>query len=399
MPQKILMLHSSSDMYGASKIFLITVLLLRDAGHDVYVVLSEEGLLAEAIRKEGVEVRIIRLGILRRKYFNPSGLLNRLQVIRNAHRELVKLAEEKQITHLYSNTTAVLVGAWVAKELDIFHTWHIHEIIAKPKWLAWVLGKIVGRYADQVIVVSQAVKEFWNRIIPYKQLTVVYNGIEYSSYIDAKPALRQELPIPESHLLIGMIGRISHWKGQGYFLDIAKKLTQAHPKLSFVIAGDAFPGSEHLVTEMQKKIKALGLEKQVYTLGFRTDVPEILASLDIFVLPSILPDPLPTVILEAMASGKPVVATAHGGAREMVKDSKTGYLIPWDDAAKASDIILPLIQNEGLRVEMGSKGRKRVLEHFSLEAFRRNIGECFSEAGSRKTGDRRSRPESQNIHR
>ena len=119
MPQKILMLHSSSDMYGASKIFLITVLLLRDAGHEVYVVLSEEGLLAEAIRKEGVEVRIIRLGILRRKYFNPSGLLNRLQVIRNAHRELVKLVREKQTTHLYSNTTAVLVGAWVAKEPGI----------------------------------------------------------------------------------------------------------------------------------------------------------------------------------------------------------------------------------------------------------------------------------------
>lgn len=380
MPQKILMLHSSSDMYGASKILLITVLLLRDAGHEVYVVLSEEGLLAEAIRKEGVEVRIIRLGILRRKYFNPIGLLNRLQVIRNAHRELVKLAKEKQVTHLYSNTTAVLVGAWVARDLRIFHTWHIHEIIAQPRWLAWVLGKMVGRYANQVIVVSQAVKEFWNQIIPHKELTVVYNGIDYSSYIDAKPALRQEAPIPEGHLLIGMIGRISHWKGQGYFLDIAKKLTQANPNLAFVIAGDAFPGSEHLVTEMQQKIKALDLEKQVYALGFRTDVPEVLASLDVFVLPSILPDPLPTVILEAMASGKPVVATAHGGAREMVKDSQTGNLIPWDDAAKAAEIILPLIQKEELRMEMGNKARKRVLEHFSLEAFRRNMLDCFSKA-------------------
>ena len=372
------MLHSSSDMYGASKIFLITVLLLRDAGHEVYVVLSEEGSLAEAIRKEGVEVRIIRLGILRRKYFSPSGLLNRVKVIRNAHAELVKLVREKKITHLYSNTTAVLVGAWVARDLEIFHTWHIHEIIAKPKWLAWILGKLVGKYADQVIVVSQAVKDFWSGIIPDKELTVVYNGIDYSSYINAKPSLRKELSIPEDHLLIGMIGRISHWKGQGYFLDIAKKLTQAHPNLCFVIAGDAFPGSEHLVTEMQQKIRALGLEKPVYTLGFRTDVPEILASLDIFVLPSILPDPLPTVILEAMASGKPVVATAHGGAREMVKNTETGYLIPWDDASKAAEIILPLIQKEELRLDMGSKGRERVLEHFSLEAFRKNMLKCFS---------------------
>ena len=382
MPQKVLMLHSSSDMYGASKIFLISILLLRDAGHEVYVVLSEEGSLAEAIRKEGVEVRIIRLGILRRKYFSPSGLLNRLQVIRNAHRELVKLAKEKQITHLYSNTTAVLVGAWVARDLRIFHTWHIHEIIAQPKWLAWILGKMVGRYANQVIVVSQAVREFWSLIIPGKELAVVYNGIDYSSYINPELYLRNELSIPDDHLLIGMIGRISHWKGQGYFLEIAKTLTEAHPNLSFVVAGDAFPGSEHLVTEMQQKIKALGLEKQVHTLGFRTDVPEILASLDIFVLPSILPDPLPTVILEAMASGKPVVATARGGAREMVKDTETGYLIPWDDASNAAGMMLPLIEKKELRLEMGSKGRKRVLEYFSLEAFRRNMLQRFSQAGS-----------------
>ncbi len=390
MPQKILMLHSSSDMYGASKIFLITLLQLKDAGHAVYVVLSEEGALAEAIRKEGVEVHIIRLGILRRKYFNPSGLFNRLQVIRNAHRELVTLVKEKQITHLYSNTTAVLVGAWVARDLRIFHTWHIHEIIAQPRWLAWILGKMVGKYANRVIVVSQAVKEFWNQIIPHKDLTVIYNGIDYSSYMNAAASLRKELAVPEERLLVGMIGRISHWKGQGYFLDMAKKITEIHPDVAFVIAGDAFPGSEQLVTEMQRKIIALGLEKQVYTLGFRTDVPEILASLDIFVLPSILPDPLPTVILEAMASGKPVVATAHGGACEMVVDHETGYLIPWDDASQAVEIIQPLIKQENLRKEMGRKGRERVLEHFSLEAFRRNIGESFAEGGG-KSGDRRAK--------
>ena len=382
MPQKILMLHSSSDMYGASKIFLISILLLRDAGHEVSVVLSEEGALAEAIRKEGVEVNIIRLGILRRKYFNPSGLLNRLKVIRHAHRKLVELARKRQITHLYSNTTAVLVGAWVARDLNIFHTWHIHEIIAKPKWLAWVLGKIVGKYADSIIVVSQAVRDFWSQFTTNKDLKVIYNGLDYSSYMDPEASLRKELSIPDDYLLVGMIGRISPWKGQGYFLDIAKQLIQAHPKLAFVMAGDAFPGSEQLVTEMQQKIKSLGLEKQVYTLGFRTDVPEILASLDIFVLPSILPDPLPTVILEAMASGKPVVATAHGGASEMVESNHTGYLIPWDDASKAAEIILPLIKGDELRKDMGSKGRERVLEHFSLEAFRRNIGECFLEVGS-----------------
>src|SRR5690554_51395 len=390
MSQRILMLHSSSDMYGASKIFLIMVLLLRDAGHEVYVVLSEEGELAQAIREEGVQVHIIRLGILRRKYFSPQGLINRIKVIKDAHRSLVSLVKQKEVNHIYSNTTAVLVGAWVARELGVFHTWHIHEIIVQPKWLARSLGKIVGKYADSIIVVSRAVSHFWSRFITKKDLRVIYNGLDYSLYLNSEATLRKELSIPDDQLLIGMIGRISQWKGQGYFLDIAHQLLKAHPKLAFVIAGDAFPGSEHLVTEMQQKIAALGLEDNVFTLGFRTDVPEIMAALDIFVLPSILPDPLPTVILEAMASGKPVVATSHGGAAEMVKDGQTGYVIPWDDASNAADRMLPLIQEKELRLEMGRKGRQRVLEHFSLESFRRNIGECFLGVRRQESGDGRA---------
>ena|SRR5690554_458365 len=384
MSQRILMLHSSSDMYGASKIFYITVLLLRDAGHVVHVVLSEEGSLADQLRKEGVEVSILRLGILRRKYFTPQGLFNRLSVLKKAHRSLVDLVKQKRISHIYSNTTAVLVGAWVANELKIFHTWHIHEIIAQPKWLGWILGKMVGRYADQVIVVSDAVKCFWQPFMANKELTVVYNGIDYAPYIDPPSSLRKELSIPEEIVLVGMIGRISHWKGQAYFLEMAKLLSLSHQRLAFVIAGDAFPGSEYLVAEMQQKIAALGLEENVFTLGFRTDVPEIMAALDVFVLPSIQPDPLPTVILEAMASGKPVVATSHGGAREMIKENETGYLIPWDNAPKAAEIILPLVKDAALRQEMGRNGRRRVLQHFSLEAFRRNIAERFYDVGSEK---------------
>ena len=191
------MLHSSSDLYGASKIFFITVLLLRDVGHVVHVVLSEEGALADQIRNEGVEVSIVRLGILRRKYFNPQGLINRFSALKNAHRSLVELVKKKRINHIYSNTTAVLVGAWVAGDLNIYHTWHIHEIIAQPKWLAWVLGKLIGKYADQIVVVSEAVKQFWQPLMPDKELTVVYNGIDYTPYMDPGSFLRKELSIQQ----------------------------------------------------------------------------------------------------------------------------------------------------------------------------------------------------------
>lgn len=371
------MLHSSSDLYGASKIFFISALLLRDSGHRVHVVLSEEGPLAGKLRDEGLEVFIIRLGILRRKYFNIKGLINRATIMRKAYSELLNLVKKRGIDHIYSNTSAVLVGAWVCKSQKIFHTWHIHEIITKPVWFAALMGKIIGRYSDQILVVSDAVKNYWGKYISDNELKVIYNGIDYSPYFNPSTGIRKELSIGEEVVLIGMIGRVSHWKGQSYFLKIAEKLSQSCSNLAFVIVGDAFPGSEHLYKEMEEQIKKTGLEKKVYPLGFRSDVPEILAALDIFVLPSILPDPLPTVILEAMASGKPVVATAHGGACEMIIENETGYLVPWDDASMAAAIMMPIIDHKELRSDMGKKGRERVLEYFSLEAFEREMRKSF----------------------
>src|SRR5690606_7756114 len=377
MKQRILMLHSSSDLYGASNIFSINAMILKDIGHHVHVVQSEEGPLPVQLRNEGLPVSIIRLGILRRKYFSPGGLVNRIRVLKEAYKAVAKIVEEDQINHIYSNTTAVLVGAWIAGRQQIFHTWHIHAIIARPKWLAFLLGKIVARTSGQIIVVSEAVKSFWSRYISPEKLKVVYNGIDYGAYLEAEKLLRKELAISDEYLLIGMVGRVSPWKGQSYFLDIAKELCRSYSHLVFIIVGDTFPGNEHLYDKMLEQVKRNGLENRVHTVGFRSDVPAILAALDVFVLPSTLPDPLPTVILEAMASGKPVVATAHGGAREMVSQNETGYLIPWDNAPEAANQMIPLIEEERLRTEMGKKGRERVLQHFSLESFRVSIRNCF----------------------
>ena len=305
------MLHSSSDLYGASKIFLITALLLRDSGCYIRVVLSEEGPLSDQLRLQGVNVSIIRLGVLRRKYFNIPGLINRIRVLKSANKQIRKLIKEEDINHIYSNTTAVLVGAWLAKSQKIFHTWHIHEIIVQPKWLAALLGKMVESSADQAIVVSEAVKNSWSKYVSSNKIKVVYNGIDYEPYFEPEKKIRKELAIGKDYLLIGMVGRVSHWKGQSYFLEVADQLCKSYSNLVFIIVGDAFPGSEHLFEEMSKKIKTIGLENRVHTLGFRSDVPEILSELDIFVLPSILPDPFPTVILESIAAGKPIVATGH----------------------------------------------------------------------------------------
>jgi glycosyltransferase involved in cell wall biosynthesis len=380
--KNILMLHGSSDLYGASKIFLESVRALKQAGFGVVVVLSEDGPLVKELQGLGTEVHIHKLGILRRKYFNAAGLLNRVKTTLKAKAFLEELMVKKHITHIYSNTSAVLVGAFLARKKGVKHIWHLHEILFSPRWFVRRMGKIINRNADKVVVVSQEVWDNWKDKVDESKMVLLHNGIDYRPYLETKNDIRNEISGSEGKFLIGMIGRINPWKGQGYFLDIARELVQKHDNVHFVVVGDAYPGTEHLVAEMEEKIEKSGLPSYVSYLGFRRDIPEILNSLDIFVLPSILPDPFPTVILEAMASGKPVIATAHGGAKEMILDGKSGYLIPWDDAKSAAATISALIKDEGLRKKMGGKSRSRVLETFSPEAFQRNFIKLFGNRNS-----------------
>ena len=377
---EILMLHGSSDLYGASKMFLLSIKSLQSKGANVTVVLSENGPLVDELNKLDLDVHIYKLGILRRKYFNAKGLLNRLLTIRRAKAYLSKMVSEKKIDLIYSNTSAVLVGGWVAKKMKIPHVTHLHEIIKSPNWLRKFLGKVINNTSNKVLAVSQAVKENWGDVIEMEKIELVYNGIDQSQYLQSGDQIRNELSKPtESTILIGMVARVNQWKGQNYFLDIAKILCQEHDNLHFVIAGDAYPGTEYLVDELILALKKSGIENQITYLGYRSDVAAILSGLDIFILPSILPDPLPTTVLEAMASSKPVVATNHGGAKEMVLDGETGFLIPWDDAKKAASVMKILIENPERRKIMGTNGRKRVLEHFSIDAYLDNFSKAVKD--------------------
>ncbi len=146
----------------------------------------------------------------------------------------------------------------------------------------------------------------------------------------------------------------------------------------FVIVGGTFSGYEYLVKDLQEQIRRLDLSNRAKIFSHRRDVPRLMRALDVFVLPSTLPDPLPTVVLEAMAAGRPVVATAHGGALEMVLHGETGLLARYDDPAEFSQALLELADDPELRRQLGSAGRQRLQDHFSLEQFNLQIRRCVA---------------------
>lgn len=369
----ILFLQSSSEGYGSGKIILQVLRFYQNQGFSPVVALTNEGPIQKELAQMNIPVYVQNLGILRRKYVSPTGLINRFAKNLKAYRFLSQLHKNFRFELVYSNTLAVVVGAYWAKRKQLPHIWHIHEILLGPGSLVRWLSGLLDHSTPLPIAVSQAVADHWQPFLKKSRIQVIHNGIPYGSFLESKPTLKEELGLLESSVLIGMIGRINPGKGQLFFLQLAEILIKSHPEAHFVVVGDPFPGYEPILKEMKREISEKRLEKRISYLGFRKDIPAVMASLDIFVLPSVLPDSLPTVILEAMAAGKPVVATHSGGASEMVRERKTGFLIPIKDQIAGVAALKKLIVNPNLRKEMGELGRMRVLETFSVENFEQKI--------------------------
>ena len=379
----ILLLHSSSDLYGASKIFLQTTQILQAQGHTCHVVVSANGPLVDKLKQNNIPITVMNLGIIRRKYFTPLGILNRLNKWYQANDFLNTYIQQNGIEIVYANTTAVLLGAYLAHKNKIKHVWHVHEIIEKPKFLFVTIQWIMKRYTSTIICVSKAVKDHWSKNVPslLPKIQVIYNGvgpIEKSTQVNFK----KQYQIPNEAIVIGMAGRVHYWKGQVYFLQIAKQILkladehQLHVPLYFIITGDAFPGYEYLIDEINDFIHQNKLTQHVFYTGFEDKMDKFYAAIDVLILPSQLPDPLPTVVLEAMQYGIPVAATAQGGALEMITENETGIFIPMKNEKQAAHKIFELIQSNH-HTNMRTHSIERVKNYFSASSFENQIASIF----------------------
>jgi glycosyltransferase involved in cell wall biosynthesis len=371
---KTLYIHGSADHYGSAKI-LLDILYIPGNAANAMVVLPHEGVLVEDIKTLGVPVHILNLGVLRRKYMTPWGIVGRVFLWLIAIRQLKELIKKNNIQRIYVNSANVIIGPALKQKNQTELVWHLHEIVEHPTVLKKFLAYLIGN-ADKIIAVSKATQTFWENAIGKNPVHLLYNGMDLSKYSNVPCNKKSILPnASPNETWVGMIGRVQPWKGQHYLLDIIEQYLKQNPSdtlTRFLIAGDAYPGYEKLALELRLAIERNELFKRVIYLGYRSDIPQLLASLDLLVLPSTSPDPLPTVVLEAMAAGKPVLATAQGGAMEMVVDQETGRFMPIGNAKQAATILTELLQDKTRLIEMGTAGRRRVEKEFSAAAFANN---------------------------
>ena len=378
--KRILYLHAGAEMYGADKVLLELIKGLDSEEFEAHVILPNDGVLVEALRQVGAKVSVLDYPILRRKYFNPKGIADYIRSYNFYAKQIALYAREHSIDMVHNNTAAVLEGIYLKRKLKLPLIWHVHEIIVKPKAISDFINMLMGRYADKIVTVSQAVANHIKQspFIKDSQVEVIYNGVDNAVYypMDAS-SIREKFDIAQDALVIGMIGRVNAIKGQNDFIEAVEPLLEKNEQAVAFLAGGVFPGEEWRLEELDKRIASSSVVSQIHRIDYYDKTSELYNMFDIFVLPSIKPDSLPTVVLEAMACSKPVVGYNNGGIAEMVVDDKSGCLVKPNRPQELSNAISLLLDSSEKREKFGRVGYQRQKELFSLESYIKNFSELY----------------------
>lgn len=378
--KRILYLHAGAEMYGADKVLLELIKGLDHQEFEAHVILPNDGVLVEALRQVGAQVSVLDYPILRRKYFNPKGIVDYIRSYNFYAKQIALYAQEHSIDMVHNNTSAVLEGIYLKRKLKLPLIWHVHEIIVKPKAISDFINMLMGRYADRIVTVSQAVANHIKQspFIKDSQVKVIYNGVDNTVYypMDAS-SIREKFDIAQDALVIGMIGRVNAIKGQNDFIEAVEPLLEKNEQAVAFLAGGVFPGEEWRLEELDKRIASSSVVSQIHRIDYYDKTSELYNMFDIFVLPSIKPDSLPTVVLEAMACSKPVVGYNNGGIAEMVVDDKSGHLVKPNSPQELSNAIFLLLDSSEKREQFGREGYQRQKELFSLDSYIKNFSEFY----------------------
>jgi glycosyltransferase involved in cell wall biosynthesis len=384
-PQNILVVHNNNDFYGAEKVLLELLSRLDRSRFVPIVVLPTDtrhiNRLSPELAKLNIECCFIPLGVLRRKYFKLQKLPRFSFEVLAGVRQLVRLIRKRNIALVHTNTNTILASPFAARLTRVPHIWSIHELMVEPATVRSALHYMIPRFSTRVVTVSQAVRDHMLKDAAKfaSRFTFVRGAIDVEPFLNAKgrARVRAEWGVREGEVLIGMAGRVTRWKGQSIFVQAAKLIAEQHAEAKFAAVGGVFDTEKFYMDRFRKEVRDAGLENKLTINDFRADMPDVFAAFDIFVLPSILPEPFGLVVIEAMASGKPVVATAPGGPSETVVDGETGFLVPPSDASAMVQALEVLLADPQRRVSMGDAGRRRACEMFSLPRYVTEFEELY----------------------
>lgn len=363
------------DKGGSAENTLLTVMGLDKERYDVVLVKGlsvesnmtedEAGAVNKSVREaESGGVRVITVpGLVRRisPFYDLKAFFALIKILRYEHPDII---------HTHTSKAGIL-GRWaafLAKVPIIIHTPHGHVFwgyFGRCKTLFYIiLERLTACITDKIIALTQREKKdhLHFHIAPEDKFSVVHSGINLDRFsrMSVDPAaMKRRLGIPEGNMVVGTVGRLTPVKGYKYLIKAAEKIVKTRLDTTFVFLGDG-----ELLDELKNITSMFGIEENVKFLGWRQDVTEVMSTFDIFVLPS-LNEGMGRVLVEAMALGKPIVASDVGGITDLVVDGKNGFLVPAGDVEIMVVRINDLLESAKKRKKMGENGKSRSVNYSS----------------------------------
>jgi len=352
--RNILHLIETSGPGGAEKVLINLVEDLDRKGYSSIVGLLKDGWLNTQLRAMGFQTVVIPQG--------PGLDINWI-------RQTVHLMKAHGINVIHAHEyTMSAYGSLLSiiRPTPLIATVHGKNAFYAESVKRRIGYRFVSRQATRMVAVSKDIKNFLKKRVGIRceRIGTIHNGISVRKVPETQiEQLRSELSIKRGSPVIGTVGSLYPVKGHTYLLKAAQNVTQLFPDATFLISGRG-----GLLEALEEEIKGLKITENVRLLGFREDVPALLQLLDIFVLPS-LSEGISIALLEAMAAGKPTIATMVGGNPEVVVENETGFLVPAADVRSLTEKITVLLREKDRARRMGDMGRQRVERHFSLETM------------------------------
>lgn len=289
------------------------------------------------------------------------GLVTKLMAVLRKYK-----VEILQTTLFYADVIGVLAARLV--KLPVIISWQ--TALALPTGSVeddrfrhtWAY-RLASSFMHHIVAVSDQVRKYFiqNRHIPKHKISTIHYGVDLEHFNKNNKSIRKEIGLNENDIVLAMVGHLSEVKGHKYLVEVLPSLISTYPNLHLIIAGD---GPKRQI--LQKQIDNLGIQSHVHFLGVRSDIADLMCSGDVFVLPSLY-EGLPNVVLEAMASSVPIVASDVGGVSELVINEKTGFLFEAKNTAQLKESLEKLLTSKKRRKTMGRNCRTRIENYFSID--------------------------------
>ena len=342
---KVLHVDSARGWRGGQNQVLLTARGMADRGHDVVLACQAGGTLAERARATGLAVR--ELGF--RGDLSPTAVVNLAATMRQSRPDVVQLHDPHAVS-------AGLLARRLAGRAAMVATRRVDFALRGP------LSRRKYAACDRVIAASEAIASMLGRGgLAADRVRVVYEGVpDRTAQPGGREALR-ELGIPEDAPVVGNVAALTGHKDQATLLAAAAKVVARVPAARFVVVGEG-----ELRGPLEARSRELGLERRCVFAGFRSDLDRLIPAFTVFCLSSHM-EGLGTSLLDAMAFGVPVVATAAGGIPEAVVDGITGRLAPPRDPDALAAALVEALEDPARRAEWGRAGRRRYEERFTAD--------------------------------